>query len=110
MKNPQFKNNPVLLQEVEGCFKDAEGITGIETNTLTGSVVIRYETEVLPVKHMVEMLHECRFIDHSRAVSLDHQMKTTLNQAGKYMGKIGLSLFMDRTLSGTGLSFITALL
>ncbi len=110
MKNPLFKNNPALLQEVEACFNEAEGISGIESTALTGSVVIHYDPEVLPERHMVEMLHECRFIDYSRAVSLDHRMKTTLDQAGRYMGKIGLSLFMDRTLSGTGLSFITALL
>ncbi len=110
MKNPQFKNNPALLREVQNCFQGTEGISGIETNDLTGSVVIRYNPDVLPERHMVEMLHECTFIDHSRAVNLDHHMKNAFNQAGKYVGKVGLSLFMDRALSGTGLSFITALL
>lgn len=110
MKNPLFKNNPELLRDVEGCFKGTEGITKIQLNGVTGSVVILYDPQVMPSQHMAEMLNDCRHIDASKAVSLDHHMKSSLNQAGRYVGKVGLSLFMDRALAGSGLSFITALI
>jgi len=110
MKNPLFKNNQALLHEVEGCFQGTEGISDIKTNALTGSVVIVYDPNVLPARHMAEILHECKYIDESKAVNLDYHMKTSLNQAGRYVGKVGLSLFMDRALAGTGLSFVSALL
>lgn len=110
MKNPLFKNNPDLLREVEGCFQDTEGITRIQTNGITGSVVILYNPQVMPTRHMVEMLAHCEHIDASKAIGLDHHMKSSLDQAGRYAGKVGLSLFMDKALAGSGLSFVTALI
>ncbi len=110
MKNPDFKGNTTLLQEVVSCFQGQEGIEGIETNPLTGSVVIFYDQKIMPVLHMANLLQECKYIDHKQVIGLDQSMQKSFSQAGRYMGKIGLSLVADWALSGTRLSLVTALL
>ena len=110
MKNPDFKGNTTLLQEVASCFQGQEGIEGIETNPLTGSVVILYDQQIMPVLHMANLLQECKYIDHKQVIGLDQSMQKSFSQAGRYMGKIGLSLVADWALSGTRLSLVTALL
>ena len=110
MKNPEFKGNTILLQEVTSCFQGQEGIEGIETNSLTGSVVIVYDQQIMPVQHMANLLLECKYIDYVQAVGLDQSMQKSFSQAGRLMGKIGLSLVADWALSGTRLSLVTALL
>lgn len=110
IKTPELKGNTILLQEVAGCFQGQEGIEGIETNPLTGSVVIVYDQQIMPVQHMANLLLECRYIDYTQAVDLDKSMQRSFSQAGRYMGKIGLSLVADWALSGTRLSLVTALL
>jgi len=109
MKNPDFKGNTTLLQEVASCFLGQEGIEGIETNPLTGSVVILYDQQIMPVQHMANLLQECRYIDHKQVIGLDQSMQKSFSQAC-YMGKIGLSLVAEWALSGTRLSLVTALL
>lgn len=110
MKNPDFKGNTTLLQEVEGCFQGQEGIKDIETNSLTGSVLIVYDQQIMPVQHMTNLLQECRYIDHQQVIGLDQNLQKSFSQAGRYMGKIGLSLVADWALSGSRLSLVTALL
>ncbi len=110
MKNPDFKGNTNLLQEVASCFQGQEGIEGIETTPLTGSVVILYDQQIMPVQHMANLLQECKYIDHKQVIGLDQSMQKSFSQAGRYMGKIGLSLVADWALSGTRLSLVTALL
>lgn len=110
MKNPDFKGNTTLLQEVASCFQGQEGIENIETNPLTGSVIIVYDQQIMPVLHMANLLQECTYIDHKHVIGLDQSMQKSFSQAGRLMGKIGLSLVADWALSGTRLSLVTALL
>ncbi len=110
MKNPEFKGNITLLQEVASCFQGQEGIEGIETNPLTGSVVILYDQQIMPVQHMANLLEECKYIDHQQVIGLDQSLQKSFSQAGRYMGKIGVSLVAEWALSGTRLSLVTALL
>ena len=110
MKNPEFKDNVSLLREVESCFRHGEGIVRIETNPVTGSVVIHYDHKVMPVQHMTHMLQECTYIDQKHVVGLDQNMQASLSKAGRYAGKVGLSLLADWALAGSRLGFVTALL
>lgn len=110
MKTPELKGNTTLLQEVASCFQGQEGIESIETNPLTGSVVILYNQQILPVQHMTNLLEECKYIDHQQVIGLDQNLQKSFSQAGRYMGKIGMSLVADWALSGSRLSLVTALL
>lgn len=110
IKNPLFKSSPRLLEEVQSCFGQTEGVERMETNALTGSVVLYYDPEVLAPERLMQALEDCEYLDVTKAVGLDHRMTSSLAKAGQYVGKVGLSLFMDRALAGSSLSFITALI
>lgn len=110
IKNPLFKSNPRILQEAKHCFEGTEGITQVCTSELTGSILVQYDPEIIDQDHLIKVFQECEYFDVTQAVSLDQTLKNSLSSVGQYAGKVGLSLFMDRALSGTGLSFITALI
>ena len=110
IKNPMFKKNPTLLEEARLCFEGADGITGISTNELTGSMVVTYDKEIVSSDHLFNVFRECEYVDENKAVTLDSKMKESFTQAGRLMGKACLSMVVDRALQGSGLSFLAALI
>lgn len=110
IKNPVFKSNPRMLQEVQSCFEGTREIKHLESNPLTSSLVLYYDPHVLAYENLLQVLQECEYLDVSRAVGLDHHMSTSLAKGGQYLGKVDLSLFMDWALAGSSLSYITCLI
>lgn len=110
VKNPMFKTNPALLEEARSCFDGADGISSISTNALTGSIVVKYDTDIISPDHLFTVFQECEYVDENKAVSLDSQLKASFTQAGRFMGKACLSMVVDRALQGSGLSFLAALI
>ena len=110
IKNPLFKANPTILQEARNCFAGTEGIRKVSISELTGSILVEYDPQVIDEQRLITVFQECEYLDVTRAVTLDQAMKSSITRVGQYAGKVGLSLFMDRALSGTGLSFIAALI
>jgi len=83
------------------------GITSTSANTVTGSVTINYDVDVLRPEGILNLLADENYIDVSKAIASHKYVETALSNAGKAVSKILLSAVLDRALQGSSLSFIT---
>ncbi len=110
VRNPMFKNNPAMVDEIRNCLQNAAGVESISSNPLTGSVVVNYDPDLLPPEQLLQIFEECEYVDLSRATTLDHHLNQSFKKTGHYMGRAALGLMVDYALQGSGLSFLSVLI
>lgn len=110
VRNPIFKNNSPVLDELRHCFKDAAGVGEITANPLTGSVVVNYDPETLAPEKVLQIFEDCEYVDMNQATTLDANLNQSFKKTGHYMGRAALGMMVDYTLRGSGLSFLSVLI
>ncbi|MEW6445122.1 MAG: HMA2 domain-containing protein [Pseudomonadota bacterium] len=58
LKVPELQGQPMLADQVRGMLGAAPGILELEINTLTGSVLVRYDTRAISRPEAAEALRE----------------------------------------------------
>jgi hypothetical protein len=107
IKIPVMKRNPYRAKELQDLLRCVTGITSTSVNTVTGSVTINYDVDVVRPAGILNLLAEEDYIDVSKAISGSKYVETALSNAGKAVSKILLTAMLDRALKGSSLSFIT---
>lgn len=110
IKNPEIKNNPGMARDMQACLLDAVGVERVTVNSVTGSVIINYDPDVLADDRLVAVLEECEYLDTSKAVTLNQCMQSKLTDVGTKVGKLCLGMLVEQGLKRTGLSFLAVLI
>lgn len=80
------------MQDVEGLLMTIHGINSFDINTLTGSILVNYNPEVVTSKKIISILGKAGYFDPSKAITNDHYIHTAVS-----------------SISHTALSFLTVL-
>ncbi len=105
---PALKRSPLRAQEVQDLFEDLPGIKSTSVNTVTGSIIIHYDSDILHSRSIMTLLSREEYIDSARAVSSHQYVETALSKAGHVASKALLGFALDRALQGSPLSILTA--
>lgn len=81
--SPKIKNNHRAAEEVKRLMTPYNGVTSVEYNLVTGSILINYRPDKLDKKDIVDLLSEKGFFDKSKAVTNDEYFKRTVNYIGR---------------------------
>ena len=91
IKSPFIKGKNRVV-EVEGLLATIHGINSFDINTLTGSILVNYNPEVVTSKKIISILGKAGYFDPSKAITNDHYIHTAVS-----------------SISHTALSFLTVL-
>jgi copper chaperone CopZ len=103
---PAVKNNPGKGLDVRTVLRKVDGIESISINTMTGSVVIKYDSRSLDSQQILKALEDCNYFDEARAVTNDQYIEGAVSKAGQALGKAVLSWALGKAFDASGLSFL----
>jgi copper chaperone CopZ len=105
-----MKGNANTAADVERLLQSIDGIGSTAVNTLTGSVLINYDTHKVPCEHILDKLRAKGFMDAAKPVHNDEFIQTAVSRAGTVLSKALLGLVLEKAFEGSALSLITVLL
>ncbi len=110
VKSPLLKNNPNAEFELRKALSTLEGLGVVETNLITGSILIHYNAKKLNKNDILRLLINRGYFDPSKAVTNDEYIKKTVEKTGNFVVKSFVGTVIDSSLENTPLRFITAIL
>ncbi len=107
VKLEKLRNNPLQLSQVKQLLM-INGVHRIKTSTLTGSVVVEYDSLTVTSEKIVSLLHENGYsIDRQRRLK-ERKLQGNHEKIAVTLSRATVSWFAGRVLEANGLSFIAA--
>ena len=110
VKIPAMRRRPTRAEQVEQLLTQHAGIESVKSNTLTGSVVVHYDPDLIGSDEIMNILRYGKFVDETRLVPYDAHVLASTHQAGRALGRAAVSWALGRALEGSGLGFLAALI
>ncbi len=89
-------------------LKNLPGIESTSTNTVTGSIIVRYDPELVNSGAIVNVLAHEGYIDLAKVFFKKERKEDTMDVVAQAASKAILGFVLDRALQGTPLSIVTA--
>lgn len=112
VKAPKVKDNAATAARVEGLLGTIPGIHSVNTNTLTGSVLVNYNPASMDSKRVLDILERNGYFDASKVPGPEANRNFDLNltKTGRVVGKALLGLAIEAVFEGTPLSLLSVLI
>jgi hypothetical protein len=109
IKMPALRRNPKLGREIETLLRNFSGITYSSVNSVTGSVLVNYDTDFVTSGAILNTLAREGYIDLRKALPSRKEMDDSLaNTIGQVASKALISYAIERVFEGTPLSIVAA--
>lgn len=108
VKTPILKNNLKEMEKADKLLQSIQGIEDIEFNSITGSVVILYDYNLIDSETILNILKQEGYVDLVKAITNDQYIHKIVTGAGKVISQSLSEALLDSTLGHTPLSFVTA--
>ena len=110
VKIPTLTGSPARMKAVENLLASLAGIEHIKTNTLTGSVVVNYDPDLLSAQQIIRLLTDHEYFDDANAITHDELVQSAATKAGFRIGKLIFGWAVSKTLEANGLSLLAAII
>jgi copper chaperone CopZ len=104
------KGNPNTAADVARLLEKIDGIDSTAVNTLTGSVLINYDSKSVNSDKILNALTQKGYVDPSKTVTNDAYVQAAVSKAGGVVSKALLGIFLNMALEGSPLSLLTVLI
>jgi hypothetical protein len=108
IKIHDLRRNLQLAQDLRRLLNSFSGVESTNANTLTGSVTVHYDPEIISSGSILTFLAGEKYIDLAKTVSSERHMEKTFAQVGQAASKALLGLALDRALQGSPFAILTA--
>ncbi len=108
VKIPILRNNKESALEIQAILDDIEGVQEVSVNTVSGSIVVRYDFEILGHWEILEVLEDNGYFDISYLEANDSHFKRRRSKAGEAVGKALFGWAIGKAFEGSSLSILTA--
>lgn len=110
VKTPLIRRNPNLAQEVQDLLRPILGIDSVMVNTVTGSIVIHYDSRQVRSKEILDILKKTGYFDPSKAITNDQYVHAAISKTGNVIWKALFGAFVGEALEGSALSILAILI
>lgn len=110
VKMPAIKGNSNAAGELQRILDEIEGIDSTSVNTLTGSVIVNYDTRSLKSDVILDTLKERGYLDPSKVITNDQYVEAAVSKVGGVISKALIGLFLEQVFEGSALSLLTVLI
>jgi hypothetical protein len=108
IKIPDLKRNHESARDVQVLLKSLPGIRSSSINTVTGSIVVHYNPELINAGAIVKAFSREGYIDLAKVISNKQRKENTMGVVAQAASKALLGIVLDRALQGSPLSIVTA--
>jgi hypothetical protein len=110
VKIPILSGRPARIKVVENLLLNLVGIEKIKTNSLTGSVVINYDPDLLDPQKIMQLLIDNNYYDESKAITHDQVVQNATARAGIKASRWIFGWAVSKTLEANGLSMLATII
>ena len=115
IKSVCLKRNEARASEVRDLLADIEGVAGAETNTVTGSLLISYDTERTSAHELLQILKRAGYCCRSTQIpdvkaSFANRLAGTLSEAAARSGQAAIGVVVEKIVERSALALIGAVL
>ncbi len=110
VKTPLIRRNPNLAQEVQDLLRPIFWIDSVMVNTVTGSIVIHYDSRQVRSKEILDILKKAGYFDPSQALTNDQYVHAAISKTGNVIWKALFGAFVEQALEGSALSVLAILI
>lgn len=110
IKSPVIKNNRNVADELKKTLSMLYGISTVDINLTTGSLLINYNSKSVKHTDIVDILQRKGYFDASKAQTNDEYLHRAASRAGAIIGKSIFGTFAGMALERTPLAFLAILI
>jgi hypothetical protein len=115
IKSAFLKRNEAGARQVRELLAGIEGVAGAQTNSVTGSVLISYDTERTSAHELLHALKRAGYCCRSTQLpdgqaSFADRLAGTLSDAGERAGKAAVGVLVEKMVERSALALIGAVL
>ena len=104
------RGNPALGNQIEELLENTWGVTGIAVRTTTGSVIIRYDPQILDANRILNFLAEHGHIEMTNLSAIHPKLRTAFHRLTEVIIKEALSLAVIKVFHGGYATILTKFL
>jgi len=105
VKIPQLRHRPAVAETISAALA-FEGINSVRIKSLTGSVVVEYDKDMISENKVLGAIEASGHFDARRAVSCDTQVQVATSRAAQKCGKALFGWAVGRALEANGLGLL----
>jgi hypothetical protein len=109
VKVPALKDKPWKRIEIERLFAGQNGIAAVTANTLTGSVIVHYDSHVTGSEKILRLMNQAGLVEANRLMESPAHWAVD-KKAADYIGRALFGYAMGKALESSGLGFLAALI
>jgi hypothetical protein len=109
VKTASVKKNPAGADRVEKLLALIPGVYFVETNVLTGSVLVRYTPKEVSCEHLLAVMREGGCIDQPHPVHFVGSLEEPLVKGGRAIGRLLFRQLVEKQIERFALSLVGAL-
>jgi hypothetical protein len=110
VRTPVLKRDAQHAQDAEQYVRAIYGVTAAAANTVTGSLVINYQRDVVSADALLNALALRGYYHAESAQHADNQIHDMASRAGDAVGKMVLGFVVEKAVERSALMLIGALL
>lgn len=107
---PLVKGRQNLARGAQELLSPINGISSTTINTITGSIVVNYDSKVVSHEEILYMLQQAGYFDLKGLENHQDMLDTAASKAGGVIAKVLLGIFVEKTFENSALSLIAVLL
>ena len=108
IKLPCIQSNARRAERVEKLLLGIEGVDTCSSNTLTTSVVVNYDYDMLNASKILEALERKGYYDPSNVLTEEEYIEGKMRKTGRIVGKVIIGHLVEKALENSALSLIAA--
>ncbi len=106
---PRLKRSNDTAEAIRRILASIEGIDSTAINTLTGSVVVNYNSKSLNAARILDSLTQNGYFDSIAAERNNAGLPPAVSRAGGLIGKALFGLVLEKAFEGSALSLLSVL-
>ena len=111
VQTPVIKGKRDIGQNVLESLTPVNGISSTTCNTLTGSIIINYDSELVGPEEILAALQRAGYVDLSKVVTKPSSISgIEVSESSAILAKILLGLCVEKAFERSILSFVAVLL
>lgn len=110
VKIPIIKGDERKAQDIESNLANLTGIQSVSANSLTGSVVVCYDSNLADSDHILQALKRQGYFDETKVMTNDQYIQNAASKVGQSIGRALFGLAIEKAFEGSGLSILAALI
>jgi copper chaperone CopZ len=110
LRTPRLKRDAQRAAAAEALVQTIEGVTEVRANSVTGSLTVAYQRDVVSAGAILEALAQRGYYEPELVQHADRQLPAMAARAGDVLGKALFGMVLEKAVERSAFALIGAIL